>query len=335
MTAAAETSVDTNIAAPLGALAGHRPDAPTWFTSALKREPNRTLHTVHGAPIETLTWGDVGKPGLLLLHGKMAHADWWSFIAPFFADHYRVAALSWSGMGRSGWRDAYSIELMTEEIDAVARAAGLFEGSAPPVLVGHSFGAFAGLHYAAERGAALGGLITLDLPLLSREQRQAQAARRSDDLLAPPRANRVYATLPDALARFRFAPPQRCDNLFIADFVARISLKQVAREGEVGSNGEPGWTWRFDPKIWHGLRPGDRMHGLAQAQCPLAVMWGACSELVNPDIVKQVATLAPAGTPFIEIPAARHHVMVDEPMALVAALRALLSTWPLVRATTD
>ena len=331
MAAANEMLIDTNIAAPLEALAGRSPDAPTWFVSALKQEPNRTFHTVHGTPIETLTWGDIGKPGLLLLHGKMAHADWWSFIAPFFADHYRVAALSWSGMGRSGWRDAYSIEMMTDEIEAVARAAGLFESAVAPVLVGHSFGAFAGLHYAAERGAALGGLVTLDLPLLSREQRQAQAARRSDDLLEPPRGNRVYASLPDALARFRFAPPQRCDNLFIADFVARTSLTQVAREG----NGEPGWTWRFDPKIWHGLRPGDRMHGLAEAQCPLAVMWGADSELVNLDVVKHVATLVQAGTPFIEIPAARHHVMVDEPLALVAALRALLSTWPLVRATAD
>ena len=77
------------------------------------------------------------------------------------------------------------------------------------------------------------------------------------------------------------------------------------------------------------------MYGLAEAQCPLAVMWGAASELVNPDVVKHVATLVRTGTPFIEIPAARHHVMVDEPLALVAALRALLSTWPPARATAD
>lgn len=320
-----ESARQTNITAPLAELAGRSPEAPAWFTRALQREPARTFAAACGAQIETLTWGEIGKPGLLLLHGKMAHADWWSFIAPFFADDYRVVALSWSGMGGSDWRDAYSIDLMTEEIHAVACMTGLFESLIPPMLLGHSFGAFAGLHYAVDHGAALRGLITLDLPLLSREQRQAQATRQPNETsMQSPRVNRIYTTLQQALARFRFAPPQRCDNLFIADFIARASLKQVAdRHGAM-----PGWTWRFDPKIWHGLRPGDRMHGLAQAQCPIAVMWGGESELVNPDVVKRVATLVPAGTPFIEIAGARHHVMVDEPLALIDALQSLLHSWP-------
>jgi hypothetical protein len=38
--------------------------------------------------------------------------------------------------------------------------------------------------------------------------------------------------------------------------------------------------------------------------------------------------LAGPGAPRIEIPAARHHVMVDQPLALVSALRALLQRWP-------
>jgi hypothetical protein len=33
----------------------------------------------------------------LLLHGNGAHADWWSFIAPYLANNFRVAAMSWSG----------------------------------------------------------------------------------------------------------------------------------------------------------------------------------------------------------------------------------------------
>jgi pimeloyl-ACP methyl ester carboxylesterase len=31
--------------------------------------------------------------------------------------------------------------------------------------------------------------------------------------------------------------------------------------------------------------------------------------------------------PLIEIPAAGHHVMLDQPIALIAALRTLLSDW--------
>ena len=40
------------------------------------------------ADIELLTWGEIGKPGLIFVHGNSAHSDWWSFIAPFLADEF-------------------------------------------------------------------------------------------------------------------------------------------------------------------------------------------------------------------------------------------------------
>lgn len=292
------------------------------------------MHLVHGANIEVLTWGTAGKPGLLLLHGKMAHADWWSFIAPFFAKTHRVVALSWSGMGGSDWREKYTVEIMAEEAHAVAEATGLYAGSTAPVVLAHSFGAFVALAYSAVYGDRLGGLITLDMPLLSREQRLAKlspeqrAAQERGEVLPETavvtRPNKVYATLPEALARFRFAPPQICENFFIADHIAHGSLKQ-ANDPDMQMQG---FTWRFDPKVWHDLRPGRAVRSLSDAKCPIAVMWGSESVLVNPEVVTYVASVAPPDTPFIEIPAARHHVMVDEPLALIAALRALLSAWP-------
>ena len=65
---------------------GEKPVAPQWFNDAIARAPVRTFTDVRGAAIETLAWGEHGKPGLLFLHGNGASADWWSFIAPFFAD---------------------------------------------------------------------------------------------------------------------------------------------------------------------------------------------------------------------------------------------------------
>ena len=98
-----------DLSAPASLLApfqGAPPPTPAWFDAAIAQAPERTMITVEGANIELLTWGEVGKPGLLLLHGNGAHADWWSFIAPFFAKDWRVAAISWSGMGGSDWRPA-------------------------------------------------------------------------------------------------------------------------------------------------------------------------------------------------------------------------------------
>src|SRR5213595_1074078 len=97
--------VETNVVADsknlLAGFGGRKPPAPEWFKTAIANAPERTLVDVRGAAIETLSWG---------LHGNGANADWWSFIAPFFADDHRVAALSFSGMGGSGWRDRYSYD---------------------------------------------------------------------------------------------------------------------------------------------------------------------------------------------------------------------------------
>jgi pimeloyl-ACP methyl ester carboxylesterase len=313
---------DTAAAPLLAPFEGRVPERPEWFSNALQHTPERRFHDVQGASIEALSWGDIGQPGLLLLHGKMAHADWWSFIAPFFAATHRVTALSWAGMGGSGWREHYSVDTMADEAMTVARAEGLFEGKVRPVFVGHSFGGFASLRCVELHGAQLGGLLTVDMPLLSREQRDARRTPSLRDRMGQ-RPTRVYPTLPAALARFRFAPEQPCENLFIADHIARTSLKPAPMEDGSGE----GWTWRFDPRV-AGILPGDAARSLRAAQCPVAFSWGGDSALVVPEVAAYIASIAAPGAPQIEIPAARHHVMVDQPLAFVSALRVLLEIWP-------
>ncbi len=321
------TSKDLNIQAPLAAFKGGKPEAPRWFEKALLSTPERSFTPVEGAQIETLTWGEIGKPGLLLLHGNRAHADWWSFIAPFFADDFRVAAMSWSGMGGSDWRESYSIDLLSQEVGAVAAAAGLFESTAKPVVVAHSFGGFPALRYAARSGNKLGGLMMVDSPIMSPELRKKRQ-RHGPSGLTDPRPNRVYADLSSALARFRFAPPQVCKNLYIADHIARGSLKPAPLEDGASDDATTGWTWRFDPYQWRDMRMENPVPDFSALQCPVSIMWGSQSLLFDAEVLAYIASLAPPGSPRIEIPAARHHLMVDQPLAFVTALRGLLSAWP-------
>ncbi|HEU5293781.1 MAG TPA: alpha/beta hydrolase [Burkholderiaceae bacterium] len=330
-TGAGETSVapapppraraDGAIAPPLAALHGAAPPQPRWFADALACEAECVWPVVQGARIETLAWGERGAPGLLLLHGKMAHARWWSFIAPFFAATHRVVALSFSGMGGSDWRDAYSASTMADEAMAAAQAAGLFDAPRRPLVVGHSFGGFVSLLCAQRHGARLAGVFTLDMPLMSREQRQARSRPGLRQAIAL-RPTKLYPSLAAALARFRFAPEQLCENLYIADHIARTSLKPVA-----ASDGSAAWTWRFDPKV-APVGPSDAALALREAGCPVAIGWGSESALVTPEVVQYTCSLAGPAAPRVEIPGARHHVMVDQPLALVSALRALVQTWP-------
>ena len=293
---------------PLAHLQGTFPPAPDWFKNAISTNPQSIPLTVQGTAIELLTWGRPGAPGILLAHGGMAHARWWSHIAPFLAQTHRVAALSWSGMGGSGWRDAYSVDTYVTEALAAAKAADLF-AAGPPVFIAHSFGGAAMALAAHRHGARLAGTVLVDSGV-SPPSSSAFMRRTTP-------GTKTYPTMEAALARFRLAPEQPVDNLFIADRIAREALHQTA----------DGWRWRFDPNLFTRLQPWDSWAAIADPACPLAFLYGEWSTIVPAELRARQQAHTPPGTPFIGIPASRHHILIDQPLALVAALRTLLSIW--------
>lgn len=304
-------SVDAGQGGLLAAFGGARPPAPAWFDAAIADEPERGAVEVDGARIETLTWGQRGRPGLVFLHGNGAHAEWWRFIAPAFAANWRILALTWSGMGGSDWRPAYSGETFAREVFAAAEAGGLHDSPLKPTLVAHSFGGFVAMHCAARYGDRLRAAVLVDSAIDPPGRRHDGPPRRE-------RPNRIYPTFEATLARFRLAPPQDCENLFAVDFIGRHSIKEV----------EGGFTWKFDPFLWRNFELGDLAGLLQDARCPVALMWGARSGLVTPEVAAYMAGIAPPGTPLVPIPDADHHVMLDQPLAFTAALTGLLAVWP-------
>src|ERR1700712_2023603 len=114
-----EAPLPPEVQAPLAEFKGEEPPSPQWFKDAIALEPERVFVESLGSKLEVLTWGEVGKPGLLFVHGNSAHADWWSFIAPFFAADFRVASMSLAGMGASDWRERYSFTDFADDAEAV------------------------------------------------------------------------------------------------------------------------------------------------------------------------------------------------------------------------
>jgi pimeloyl-ACP methyl ester carboxylesterase len=324
------------IASPLAPFNGQKPPAPAWFDAAIAKQPERRLIPVEGADIELLTWGEVGKPGLILVHGNSAHADWWSFIAPFLAEDYRVAALSLSGMGGSDWRPTYTFETFASEIWECAKAAGLYDAPVKPIYIGHSFGGSQVFYSAAKYPERMRAALLLDTgfggpPTAEQEEEWRKEAEKQGGearFRGPQRRtrpNRVYATLEEALTRFRFMPPQVPGNLYVADFIARRSLKPAPMEDGSGQ----GWTWKFDPFMW-GKLDRSSMQELDRSKAPpMAQIFGDRSAIMRRrEMGGARAELLPEGVPSSAIPDSEHHIMVDQPLALVAALRALLSAWP-------
>ncbi len=290
------------------------PAPPAWFAAALDT-PYEPLEVTmpDGRRVEARAWGQVGAPGLVLLHGNAAHLGWWAFLAPFFADRFRVAAFSLGGMGGSEWRDDYSVPRFSEEMWAVADAAGVAAHALPPILAAHSMGGLPVIHASAkiERPIRAAVLIDVGLPGV-------------DNGIAIPeyKGHRLYPSVEAALGRFRLAPPQPCANRWIAEYLGRMAVCPAH-----DAAGNAGWTWRFDPRLWGGVQADDVWRELAAMRCPVALIRGANSPLTGGEMISRMATALPTGSPLIEIADANHHVMIDQPLALVAALDALFAGW--------
>jgi len=282
--------------------------APRWFRQALAMPFDERRVEVDGCPIHYLRWGDPSQPGLVLVHGGAAHAHWWSFIAPQLTHQYHVVALDLSGHGDSGRRERYPREVWAEEVMAVAADARMVGA---PILVGHSMGGFVCMAAAALYGDRLGGAVIVDSPV-RRPDPEAEEGARGRAFRNP----KTYPTLEEALAHFRLVPEQPCDNPYLLEHVALHSLGR--RDG--------GWTWKFDPQIFRRFMPRALHEILPEVGCRVA-LFRAEHGLVTPDIGEYMFELLGRNAPVVEIPDCHHHLMLDQPLAFVAALRATLADW--------
>ncbi|MFI7008792.1 alpha/beta fold hydrolase [Streptomyces sp. NPDC050145] len=278
---------------------------PAWFTSALATPVDIATVTVDGARISYRTYGPQDQPGIILVHGGSAHARWWDHIAPLLASDRRVAAIDLSGHGDSDWRRNYSLDLWADEVMAVAADAGI---DGPPVIVGHSMGGFVTWTAAERYGSSLAGAITIDSPV--HDLTPEQIAARERRAFGP--AN-VYPSQEAAMARFRPVPAQDTVLPYVREHLARTSVRRSAA----------GWSWKFDRRIFTSPRMSRTV--LKPFMCRTTLVRSS-NGLVPTSMGSMIRDRLHAA-PVIEIPDAGHHVMLDQPLCLVTALRATLAGW--------
>jgi len=288
---------------------------PDWFEQGLNAPGRSGRVTVAGARIHYQTWGEVGLPGLVLIHGSNAHLEWWRFVAPLLADQFRVAALDLSGNGDSDHRDRYDGVTLAEEVWAVCQAAEL---GPRPFVIGHSFGGFVALETAHRFGADMAGVIFNDFTVRPPEDYIEWGLRAEREGRTEPRRLRVYPELETAAGRFRLLPEQPIRYPDVHAWLARQSLKEV----------EGGWTWKFDPNLFEHLEMGvdqrDKFAGLA---CRSAVVLGQHSADDGARSGPYMREITGGILPIVEIPNTHHHMMFEEPIALTMAFKGLLLAW--------
>lgn len=256
-----------------------------------------------------LEWpGPAGAPALLLLHGYLAHAHWWDFVAPWLAEHYRVIAPDFGGMGDSGWRPEYSHAQYHAEITGIAEATGLASCTA----IGHSFGGRALLYACAEKPALFRRAIVVDSRLGSPDD----PLRGFDEAWRP---KKHYPDQAAILRRFQLRPLEPAPAAAM-DHMARCSVREETA----------GWTWKFDGNVTRLFQQRDRTGGvddvpaLAGLPTPVDFIYGEESRVVTPERAARLAGCLPQVRSVTGIPCSHHHLPISQPVALLAALRVLL-----------
>lgn len=293
--------------------------APQWFLRAVADEPAVGQVEVEGARIRYLWWAGGPGPATLLVHGGSAHAHWWSPLAPLLRSQGPVMAMDLSGHGLSDWRSGgYTVAQWAHEIRAVALATS----AEPPTVIAHSMGGIVSAHLAVTAGDVMGRLIVVDSPVWD------SAPAPKGEVTARARTPvRYHADPEDPISRFRLIPRQECRNDWYLRHVAWHGLAATPR----------GYRWRFDPRIFSGNGGENRIArfegSLGDSACPYALIMGEDSYLTahalkvfGSDAGSSAVLSRHGEVPLVLVPSAGHHLMLDQPLALVTAIRGVLAT---------
>jgi pimeloyl-ACP methyl ester carboxylesterase len=242
----------------------------------------------------------------VLVHGGGAHSGWWHHIAPFFADSHHVVALDLSGHGSSGRRAGYSLQTWAQEVVAAGAAAN---PAAHPTIIGHSMGGWVAATAASSYRSAIEGIVVVDTPL----QEHAPEGGRLQYKGKRPAG---YTTFDEIADRFRVIPPQATVLPFVSDRIAGESVCQR----------DVRWFWKFDPAVFaisesdFGSTESDSLERLMEALGCRAAFVRCEHGVVPPAMADRIKSIMQLRGPFVELPDAGHHPMLDQPLALVAVL---------------
>jgi pimeloyl-ACP methyl ester carboxylesterase len=268
-------------------------------TGALIRNGDSALHLVctgKGAPTVVLEAGLGGN-----------HLDW-TLVQPELARDVTVCSYDRAGAGFSEPSSRpRTVDAIADELHRMIVTAAL---QRPIVLVGHSFGGLAALHFARRYPDEVAGLVLVDSMHPQQFERFGAAGVRLPDLRTA-----ASGTPPAAAA---YGLPERLQPLAVALASAPEARKTVIREsGAAPTNAETvrreGYPQVPARIIVHGNKEWNRVY-------PDGRMERAWSELQS-----QLAEALGAPPPIVAS-SSGHQIALDEPAAVVAAVRDLIAS---------
>ncbi|TGD72572.1 alpha/beta hydrolase [Mangrovimicrobium sediminis] len=279
-------------------------DAPGWFLDNL-RQPGESHFAPGGAGrVHHLRWNweNDSLPVLLLVHGFGGHVHWWSYLAPFFSDRYRVLAADLPGMGDSSAPAVYADTSFADGLLDLLRHYDLHDVT----IAGHSFGGLQSMRAMTMEPARFRqGIVVDSLVCLPPEE--------PPPVLEPRGHHKHYGSLEECMGRFRLVPEQPAGDPALLQFVAFHSCRL----------GERGWHWKFDARVCNRgeLKDFDALRGIqARVDC----IYGEHSLFNQDRQPERLSEYFSHPGEVIHVPGAHHHLMIDHPLALVDGMNRVL-----------
>ena len=253
-----------------------------------------------GVELHVLAWparnGEDEASPTILLHGGGANGHWWDHLATTFPTHGPLYALDFRGHGDSAYPEKRHVGAFNDDLEALLDVIGRDDVH----LVGHSLGAAVALDHAS-RHPATRSAVLIDLARGSARG----TGRRARLALA---LRRTYATRDEAIERFRFLPESSRPDEPLRRSIAEQSVRQEP-DGRYG--------YKFDGG-WFSL-PSKPRPDPASVTCPVLLVRGAESHLLSAEAGETFVAALPKGR-FVEIPGAGHHVLIDQPAAMLGVI---------------
>jgi pimeloyl-ACP methyl ester carboxylesterase len=262
---------------------------------------HRRSVVVGGLRLSFLEWGNEGRPVLCFLHGGSAHAHWFDFVTPAFAERFHVVALDQRGHGESQWAEppAYATQNFAADLLGFIDALGWQRVA----LIGHSMGGHNSMSFAAWHPERVSALVIVDSRPLIPTDRLDRLRRRGERTLRP------YPTREAAAQSFRLLPREtNADPALLA---------HLGASGVVEKDGA--WVYRFDPASNAERQPADAWTLLDRITAPTLIARGELSPVLPRDMADKLRA-AIRGATLVEIPASYHHLVLDNPAAFAQEL---------------
>lgn len=216
---------------------------------------------IGGLKLHLTDWGGAGLPPLFLVHGLASTRHMFDLIAPPLTARCHVFAYDQRGHGESDKPDdGYDFETIAGDLDRLADALG-FAGERLAV-VGHSWGAYSALYYAATRPARTARAVLLDGGIRPLQARFPTWAEGEIGLSPPSYEGVTLADLPGMIRRWQgagYRPETEplamtiydvSDPQHVRAHLSRASNLRIARA-----------LWQFQPAAY-----------LPHVDCPLLIV---------------------------------------------------------------